>query len=498
MHLLRAAMANYINANNISLPDKRPQFVYFAIQDEFPEVLEYIQQCEDIYSLNIKRYDCGIIQGLEEHVNSLSKDSNDNYPSLAFVLGTRQGDSNADGQDAFSPASSWMPVPFMRVNPILKWSYGQVWDFLRAFDLPYCKLYDEGYTSLGKRSDTQPNPYLRRKTINLTTNSTESSYWPAYMLVDWSKERAGRIKRNAKTNEIIEKVESLKSDSTDIVIAKTAGMIVIGDEILNGSITEMNIQLAAKLLGEIGIEMKRVSIIGDCIHDIADEVRKFSQLYDVVITSGGVGPTHDDVTMKGVAAAFKQDITIHKEMLNHVKEMHYLSTPMNSPNITNNTINDEEHINRLSKLPSNAVLRFPPTNDITDSVSSSIDTPIKRQVTKVWPIVQVENVFILPGIPKYFATKIPIIIKHFIRSQGPVTINKRIVLRVEEREILSILDETVNRFQSIKFGSYPFVDQPNYKTIITIEGKEDALVKEAFDYLLAHLSNDSILSVADP
>ena len=142
--------------------------------------------------------------------------------------------------------SAWMPVPFMRVNPILNWyliysiyiicsiheslnwftfiaiytflyhihfipcrNYGQVWTFLRYFNLPYCSLYDKGYTSLGKTTDTFPNPALKRKNNAETTTpskvngdtttddihirlSDENSYWPAYHLADWSLERAGR------------------------------------------------------------------------------------------------------------------------------------------------------------------------------------------------------------------------------------------------------------------------------------------------------------------
>lgn len=69
--------------------------------------------------------------------------------------------------------------------------YGQVWQFLKEFDLPYCSLYDKGYTSLGKTTDTHPNPYLRRNAV-YGEEEEEHAYWPAYMLADWTKERAGR------------------------------------------------------------------------------------------------------------------------------------------------------------------------------------------------------------------------------------------------------------------------------------------------------------------
>jgi len=80
------------------------------------------------------------------------------------------------------PSSPGWPV-FLRVNPLLTWDYGQIWDFLRRFSLPYCRLYDEGYTSLGDTRTTVRNPALRR---------LEGGYRPAYALENWTLERANR------------------------------------------------------------------------------------------------------------------------------------------------------------------------------------------------------------------------------------------------------------------------------------------------------------------
>lgn len=211
MHLLRAVVAKH-SADTGTL--HRPKLIYFAIKDEFPEVLEHIRESEMAFALDLTRYECGIATGLKRHVESMRAEGHD---TPAFVLGTRRGDPNCGDQESFAPSSSWMP-PFMRVNPILDWDYGHVWHFLRTFALPYCALYDQGYTSLGKTTDTRQNPALRRKgrgevfrsdscnqLEGLATASTsttvggvsgdiegEGSYFPAYMLADWSLERAGR------------------------------------------------------------------------------------------------------------------------------------------------------------------------------------------------------------------------------------------------------------------------------------------------------------------
>ena len=102
----------------------------------------------------------------------------------AVVMGQRSADPWMAEVDAFTPSTDGWPA-FMRINPILKWSYHHVWTFLRQLGFPYCELYDQGYTSLGSVRDTQPNPALRRP---------DGSFAPAYELQDGSLERDGRTK----------------------------------------------------------------------------------------------------------------------------------------------------------------------------------------------------------------------------------------------------------------------------------------------------------------
>lgn len=83
----------------------------------------------------------------------------------------------------------------MRVHPILDWSYANVWQYLIGRSVPYCSLYDRGYTSLGGPSDTLPNPFLR-----METKTGDTDYIPAYRLVDELAERAGRIPFGRSTN----------------------------------------------------------------------------------------------------------------------------------------------------------------------------------------------------------------------------------------------------------------------------------------------------------
>jgi len=206
LHLLRAAHAHYhhhLNGgenNNNNTIIERPRMIYFDNRHEFPEILSLLKTTVRDYDLDMIAFEdsIGYAVGLTHLVNH-------NCGPLSFVLGTRANDPNAGKQGYFAPSSKDYGPPFMRVNPVLDWTYGHVWHFLRFFpQLPYCSLYDQGYTSLGTTKDTMPCPALRVKQNNPEDEKDKAihntEYLPAYMLQDWDQERAGRIKKSKKAD----------------------------------------------------------------------------------------------------------------------------------------------------------------------------------------------------------------------------------------------------------------------------------------------------------
>ena len=209
LHLMRAAYAKYIedvtiakdeDDSEVSAPKgetshaipsmPKPRVTYFESEHEFPAILALLHESVREFDLDMLAFERGtkFADGLRLIVeNNIFGDSIEKKePSpMGFVLGTRKSDPNAGNQGDYAPSSSYMP-PFMRINPILAWTYGDVWKFLRLFDLPYCSLYDEGYTSLGTVLDTLPCPALARD---------DGSFHPAYTLEDWDQERAGRTRK---------------------------------------------------------------------------------------------------------------------------------------------------------------------------------------------------------------------------------------------------------------------------------------------------------------
>lgn len=429
LHLLRAALAHHRQEHASAA---RMRVIFFQQRDEFPEVNAFLGSTAERYDLEVVSYeDMGFAEGIAKCI--------EDHGSRAFVLGTREGDPNAAGQELFEPSSDWMP-PFMRVNPILRWNYADVWAFLRSFELPICSLYECGYTSLGKRSDTQPNPALLR---------ADGSYAAAWELADGSLERAGRASSKPPppappTPGAV--AEEAARAGRPIVGARhgelSAGVLIVGDEILSGKTPDTNMKEAAVLLQQSGVRLRRVVVVGDELADIAAELSRLSAAYDIVISSGGVGPTHDDITLKAVAAGLGRQYEHNAAM----EELIRAKMPAGQL--------DAQVAAKMSMLPRGSVLR--PVPDEPDA----------------WPVLQCANVFVLPGVPSFFLSKLRTIAAHFLAAPTP-RLCRKLTLALPELDIVRALNAAVSAHAGVTFGSYP-VKEADAQTIITLEADSGA------------------------
>ena len=158
----------------------KTRILYFTNPQEFPEIEQFMNSIQKLYDIDYVRYNSSMKDGMSTEVE---------HGTRCVILGTRIGDPYTDDlTPSFQPSSISNGWPnFMRVNPIIKWTYSQVWLFLRGAKLPYCKLYDEGYTSLGNTTNTFKNEALKQ-----IDDDEEISYLPAYMLQDDTLERNTR------------------------------------------------------------------------------------------------------------------------------------------------------------------------------------------------------------------------------------------------------------------------------------------------------------------
>ncbi len=221
---------------------------------------------------------------------------------------------------------------------------------------------------------------------------------------------------------------------------RSAGILIIGNEILSGKVIDSNSSFLASELRTLGVSVMRISVIPDDVEVIGKEAVEFSGAYDFVFTSGGVGPTHDDVTMEGIAKGFHVEVIKHPELVTYFRS-HY-----------GNEINPA--VMKMAEVPKGAEL---------------IHAPGMR-----FPLVSFRNIFILPGIPQFLTKKFSAIKERF-RSSAIYL--RRLFLKANESDIADILNSVVRTHRDIAFGSYPILDNPEYSIIVTAEARsEDALM----------------------
>ncbi len=243
-----------------------------------------------------------------------------------------------------------------------------------------------------------------------------------------------------------------------IFMEKTAGIIIIGTEILSGKVDDCNSFFLAAELRSLGVNLMRITVIPDDARIIGEEALKFSAEYDYVFTSGGVGPTHDDVTMVGIAKGFSVRLAAHPELVRRFRS--YYGDRCNAA------------VLKMAEVPEGAC--------IVDQDKTS------------FPVVSFRNIFIFPGIPKYLTQKFSVIKERF---RSPALRLKRIFLNVNEPDIAEGLNRTVSEHPDVAFGSYPFVDNPEYKVIVTAESRSPDTLERSVAELIERLPEGAVVRV---
>ncbi len=235
-------------------------------------------------------------------------------------------------------------------------------------------------------------------------------------------------------------------------------MLVIGNEILSGKIVDTNSPFLARELRALGVDLERILTIPDVIDIIAEDVLALSRGHDYVFTSGGIGPTHDDVTMESIARAFEREIVLNTTMCERMERA--TKKPLN------------EAMKKMALLPSGA--------EIVDAGD-------------LWfPIVVVENVHIFPGIPELFEKKFNSMRTRF--SGVPVKLN-RLYVTQHESEIADDLNALLKEFPELMLGSYPRIGEKDYRVMLTLESRDAGYLERATESLCNRLPRESIFKV---
>jgi molybdenum cofactor synthesis domain-containing protein len=239
---------------------------------------------------------------------------------------------------------------------------------------------------------------------------------------------------------------------------KTAGIIIIGNEILSGKVQDSNSFYLATELRSLGVNVRRISIIPDEEDIIGREVREFSAMFDYVFTSGGVGPTHDDVTMKGIAKGFGVMNVSHPGIKRFLTEKY------------TDKLND-------------AVLKM---TEVPEGSEVIIPEGIR------FPIVVFKNIFIFPGIPEYLRNKFSCIKERF--RSVPFFI-KKVFLNTRESEIAHVLSVVADENTEVMFGSYPVIKNPEYTVVVTAESRSEELLNDAVNSFIKRIPREKLVRI---
>ncbi|MGI9432416.1 MAG: competence/damage-inducible protein A [Myxococcota bacterium] len=238
----------------------------------------------------------------------------------------------------------------------------------------------------------------------------------------------------------------------------TAGIVIIGNEILSGKVTDTNSPFLCRELRELGVEVERILTIPDIVDTIADEVRAMSGQYDLVFTSGGVGPTHDDLTMDGIAQAFDRELVKSESISNRIQR-----AQGRKPNAS---------LEKMAMVPAGAQLV-----DAGD----------------LWfPVVVVENVYIFPGIPELLMKKFEGLRDRF---RGVPFLLKKVYVKQRESDIAESLHELLQEFPQLLLGSYPKIGEESFHVLLNLESRDASYLGRALDSLLERLTPDAIHKV---
>jgi len=245
----------------------------------------------------------------------------------------------------------------------------------------------------------------------------------------------------------------------DVKMAKTAGIIVIGDEVLKGQTQDTNSFFLTKNLRAQGIKVDRISVISDHIPTIVQEVRKFSESYDFVLTSGGIGPTHDDLTFLGIAEAFDDQVAYNDDLVQKCK-VWFKKDDLTDPCF------------KLALVPSTGKLNY------------GFDIDSGKQM--LYPLVSVQNVYIFPGIPQ--------LLERAFRNLGPTLFRTNFsfiagesFINQDELSLTKSINVLVEKFPSATFGSYPSLVNQFYKTRISYETPDQEQHDSIREYISASM-----------
>ena len=222
-----------------------------------------------------------------------------------------------------------------------------------------------------------------------------------------------------------------------------AALIIIGNEILSGRTQDKNLSYLANWLNEIGIQLSEVRVIRDEEEVIVKTVNYLRETYSYVFTTGGIGPTHDDITSLSIAKAFDVELEVNDKALSILKE-YYKDSELTDARM------------KMTMIPKGAEL---------------VENPVSKA-----PGFKIENVFVMAGIPLIMQGMLEGARKHL--KGGDIIKSTSVDVFTPESNIAEELAELQNNFPSVEIGSYPFSKENRFGTSLVLRSEDENLLKQ--------------------
>lgn len=224
---------------------------------------------------------------------------------------------------------------------------------------------------------------------------------------------------------------------------RTAAVVVIGDEILSGKTQDTNTPFLLGELRALGVDVRRVLVVPDVVDDIAEAIRLTQPRFDCVFTSGGVGPTHDDVTLRAIARALGRNLVRDAELVRIIEGL------------------------RGGKPAGEVQLRMA---DVPEGTELLYAEGLR------FPMLRLENLYILPGIPEILREKF-LAVRELFRCDPFHLV--RFYCRRGEGHLAPLMGRIVEEFPSVAVGSYPTLTETEWRVKVTLESKDLGALERA-------------------
>jgi molybdenum cofactor synthesis domain-containing protein len=236
-----------------------------------------------------------------------------------------------------------------------------------------------------------------------------------------------------------------------------AAIIIIGNEILSGRTQDVNVINISTWLNNLGVKLEEVRVIPDVENTIVDTVNKIRKKFNYIFTTGGIGPTHDDITSKSIAKAFKVRYCYHPEAY-RILQNYYEKGKFNIGR------------RKMAKTPKNASLIYNPSSAA--------------------PGFYIQNVYCLPGVPSILKSMLGGLNNKIIG--GNKILSKTLSLRTVESEISIPLEKVQNKYKNLEIGSYPFFQQGKIGVSLVMRSDNFKLIEKCLNEIMKFVKKKKI------